>query len=487
MARACLIAMVILLLALPILTFAKDQVISPLIAGTNAEYDFAGLYYGTLPKSNPQSRRVEFRKLLAEMNIRVIRFPGGTPAITQYLADNADLMRSVIGAAGYPEGDPKKFTNLWDFLDFCKETGITPIYQINTALYCNGTSIYQIAGPEKWFKPAIIRDTSKRADAAEALTAFVKKVRDRGFVVKNWELGNEEYGVGVDARDYADIATRFTKAIHKADPKAMVWITLGSNHASESDRKYLTIWSEALLDELKKAGMTHEKNLGFTLHYVWPEYIDVHTKMVKRYSFKPRFAVTEFHMAGGGPYWDLSPRYKYMLDLSQYLISMVTLPEVEILCIHEMTSQNFGIFHYNQHSYGPPGMETWDASLGYQSMPSAYAYKLFGNLIGGVIQNKISDANRLVVQQAKERRVFLVNPTANPVSIQWDQNITGKNAMRYECRTIIPNLNTDQTTIPIDPLSVDRITQQEQSGKIIDGNLKATIPPYSINYIRCYE
>ena len=116
----------------PSLGYGEDLTISPLICGANAEYDFAGLYYGTLPKSDPRSRREEFKKLLKEKEIRAIRFPGGTPAITQFLVDNDELMQKVMGTASIPEWDPKKYVTLWQFLDFCKEAGITPIYQVNT-------------------------------------------------------------------------------------------------------------------------------------------------------------------------------------------------------------------------------------------------------------------------------------------------------------------------------------------------------------------
>ncbi len=482
--------------------FSEEAVVSSLICGANSMYDMAGLYYGTLPASSPGSRRAEFKKLLKEREIHALRFPGGTWADTEYLVDNEEVMRSVLGKCGFPEGDPKKFTGLWQFLDFCKEAGVTPIYQVNPLLYCDGSKVYQLMG-EKPINPKIIVDHSKRADAALALTALVKKVREKGYTVKHWEFGNEEYA-GIPAGEYSDVSIRYAKAIRAADPEAMIWVTLGSNHCAESDRKIIPPWSEAVLKAFQKEGFTGDKNLGFTLHYVWPEYITFHTNMVKKYGFKPRFAVTEFHMAGLGDYSDLCPRFGYALGLAPYLISMVVLPSVEILCIHELTSQNFGIFHYNQRSYGWPDMRTWDATLGYQSMPSAYVYGLFGKLIGGKILNiDTQNSTRLVVELGKERRIFFVNPTVNPMTVEWPRSIVGQTAKSFECRTILPNVNpappkkAGEVSAQAlgqsganrvgDPLRADQVLEKTLAGKIFEGGLTLTVPSYSISYIRCYE
>jgi hypothetical protein len=482
--------------------FSEEVVVSPLMCGANSMYDMAGLYYGTLPASAPGSRRAEFIKLLKEREIHALRFPGGTWADTEFLVDNEEMMRSVLGKVSIPEGDPKKFIGLWQFLDFCKEAGITPIYQVNPLLYCDGSKVYQLMG-EKPINPKVVVDHSKRADAARDLTSLVKKVRAKGFTVKHWEFGNEEYA-GIPAGEYSDVSIRYAKAIWAADAEAMLWVTLGSNHCSEADRKMIPPWSEAVLKELQKAGFTSDKNLGFTLHYVWPEYITFHTNMVKKYGFKPRFAVTEFHMAGLGDYSDLCPRFGYALGLAPYLISMVVLPSVEILCIHELTSQNFGIIHYNQRSYGPPGMQTWDAALGYQSMPSAYVYELFGKLIGGKILNiDTQNSTRLVVELGKERRIFFVNSTVNPMTVEWSRSIVGQTTKSFECRTILPNVNPEpvKSTGGVsaqalgqsgasrvgDPLRADQILEQKQAGKVSEGGLTLTVPSYSISYVRCFE
>jgi len=478
--------------------------VSPAATGANAMFNMAGLYYGTLPASHPESRRAEFAKLLQDREIRLLRFPGGTLGNSSFLADNDEVMRSVLGASGYPEGDPNKFVTLWQFLDFCKETGTIPVFHVNMLLHTDGEKVYQLTeagSTESLVPPTVQLDPAKRADAAEALTRLVVKVREKGFSLNHWELGNEEYGYPrMKPSDYADIAIRFIRAIRQADAQAMIWVTLGSNFCSESDRQTIPPWSQEVLAQLRKAGLTDDKNLGFTLHYVWPEYIHAYTDMVKRFGFKPRFAVTEFHMAGLGDYSDLCPRFGYALELAPYLISMVRLPAVRMLCIHELISQNFGILHYNQRSYGPPGMETWDASLGYQSMPSAYVYELFGKLIGGrIIEDDVTDANRLVVERDNERRIFFINRTVNPTTVEWSRRIVGASAARFECRTLIPSTRpeggTDEdqasaqalgrSAYPGDPLRADAVRHEQQTGDIGPKGLTLTVPSYSINLIRC--
>ena len=488
---------------------AEERTVSPLICGANTMFDMAGMYYGTLPKSDPASRREEFMKILRQINIRLLRFPGGTGANSMYLADHPDIMRTVLGVKSLPERDPEKVTGFWQFLDFCKEADITPLYQVNMLLYTDGQKVYQIAegaGTESMLPPSptVTLDISKRSDAAKALTELVKKVREKGYTIKHWELGNEEYGHPVmKAADYADLARRFIKAIRAADPDAMIWVTLGSNHCDEWTKKNVIPWSNEVLQRLKIAGFTRDKNLGFTLHYVWPGYyIDVHKEMVKKYGFKPRFAITEFHLAGVNAYWDLSPRFGYALALAPYLIGTACDPAVEIVDIHELTSQNYGIIHFNQRSYESPGMPNWDPKLGYQLMPSAYVYELFGQMIDGrILPVDTLQNTRLVVEKGKERLIFFVNATVNPMIVKWDRNIVGSNTKQFECQTIIPNMtaqknsengNTSAAALGRsesvgDPLRADQIKRENQSGSIGATGLELTVPSYSINLIRCFK
>ena len=75
---------------------AEERVVAPLLCGANAMFDWAGLYYGTLPAAAPESRREEFAGLLKQIQIRALRYPGGTWANTRYLPGNEGAMRSTL-------------------------------------------------------------------------------------------------------------------------------------------------------------------------------------------------------------------------------------------------------------------------------------------------------------------------------------------------------------------------------------------------------
>lgn len=477
---------IVIILCLSQLSRAEDRVVSPLMSAANQEFRLAGLYYGTLPTDHPESRRAEFTNILKEMGIHSIRFPGGTNA-NQFLIDNEEAMREVLGLVFFPETEKKVFTSLWQFLDFCHETGIEPICQLDMVLYAEGMNVFRLAEfdlcPGPWHRPGVTVDISKRVKAAEAVTQLVRKVQEQGYQVKHWELGNEEYGYPIlDPNDYADMAVRFTRAIRKADPSAMIWITLGNNGIVKPDTAFPS-WAETVVGNLAKTELQEDANLGFTLHYSWQSIVDRADAIVKKYGFKPRFAITEFHLAGDGPYSDLSPRFSYALALAKYLISMVPDERINILCIHDLLSQNFGIIHYNQKSYGPPDMRTWDSSLGYQAMPSAQVYRLFDNLIDGtVVAEKMTGMNYLAVVKGKERLLFIVNDEGNPKEVCFDREIAGFQTQQFKCTSIVPKEEKNTG----DPLRIDEIAEQKQEGKIAEAGLRIMLPSYSVTLCRCF-
>jgi hypothetical protein len=159
---------------------------------------------------------------------------------------------------------------------------------------------------------------------------------------------------------------------------------------------------------------------------------------------------------------------------------MATDPRIEILCIHDLSSQNFGILHYNQGSYGPPDMATWAPSLGYQQMPSAQAYGLFAQLIGGACVPGQSTPRRLVVALAEERRIFVVNEQSSPKEISWDENIIGRAARRFRCASLMP-----KSKAGIDPLRVDQTVVETHDDAIAGNDLRLTLPAFSITYCHC--
>jgi len=458
---------------------AEPHTVSPLLAGANLQFNDCGFYYGSLPADAPESRRAEFADLMKQIGIGVLRYPGGWFA-HEFIPDNDQAMLEVQQFALWPQSDKKVYPDIWRWLDFCKQTNIEPLFQVNTLLYFADGKMYRLtegASDRRGAKEAT-PDPSKRSAAADALAQLVKKTTQRGYAVRHWELGNEEYS-GYPAADYADVAIQFTNAIRQADPNAIIWITLGDNSLRDPKSDFYK-WAQTVLAACRDAGLNKDPNVRFTLHYSWRAIVDAADKLVRQYGFQPRFAITEFHMAGTGPYWDLSPRFGYALDLAKYLIEMAADPRVEILCIHDLDSQNFGIIHYNQRSYGLPGMQTWDESLGYQLMPSARTYELFSRTVGGQVIPQASDPNRLVVEKDGHRVIFVVNHTVNPMTVEWGPQIVGKGSAKFTRHTITPADKSKD-----DPRRVDQTAEETQQGAIANGRLTVELPSMSVSAVIC--
>jgi alpha-L-arabinofuranosidase len=479
---------------------AEGKLVTDLMFGGNQSFNAAGFYFGTLPASNSDSTQNKFKKILKEIGIKAIRFPGGFYANLYLINDNDEMLNLPrVSSAAYPLPNKIDFVNIWRFLDLCKECRIEPIYQVNTLLYSDGTKLYRLANTydNKWGGSNAVFDPDKRRAAAKFLSELVKEIKAKGYYIGSWEIGNEEYGgPKTDPADFADIVVMYVRAIRQQDPSTQIWITLGDNSLINPTNQF-TIWANIVLKSLKAAGLNHDKNLGFTLHYVWPSIMNRISLLVKKYGFAPRFAVTEFHCAGTGKYWDLTPRFGYALDLAKYLIGMIPDKRVEMLVIHDLVSQNFGIIHYNQRSYGPSNMKTWDSSLGYQIMPSGYVYSLASRLVGWRIVPSVVTDTRIVAEKNGERAVFWVNNDANPEMIDWDSSIYGTLAEKYELVSLIPQSHSnipggtapEQKGRPIvsDPRRADTVKIEKQSGRVTNDGVSFTIPPYSVNYCKFYK
>ena len=476
--RVVPIIAVVVLVGLP--ASAQQRILSPMLMAANQEFNLAGFYYGTLPASDPESRQTDFVKILHHSGIRAIRFPGGTMA-NLFLFGNDKAMRETLGLALTPQTEKKAFTGLWQFLEFCRQANIEPIVQLNSVLWSEGDKVYCLVETDEkpWTGPKVIRPR-RNAKRPPARSPWRGRGARRGYRVNHWEIGNEEYGFPVvNPKDYLDIATRFARAVRQADPTAHIWITLGDNGLARPHAR-VAQWANSLLDGLGKSDVAQDPRLGFTLHYSWRSIVDLAGAMVAKRGMTPRFAMTEFHLAGDGDYSDLSPRFGYAIELAKYLISMAADPRMEILCIHDLSSQNFGILHFNQRSYGQPDITTWDRSLGYRQMPSAQAYGLFGQLIGGTCVPGQSTSSQLAVALGVERRIFVVNENPSSRQISWDEGVIGRGTCQFQCVSLTPKPETG-----VNPLRVDQTIVKTHNGPITGNSLRLTLPAFSVTYCCC--
>jgi hypothetical protein len=126
-------------------TLREDpKIISSSSFAYNAPFHYAGIYYGTLPHDNPLSKRSEYAAALKKAGALALRFPGGTPAhqyfiegeryAVQFDKDCRAFSGPNVWGGLYNANDYNNawYVDFYDYLNFCKEYGITPIFQVTT-------------------------------------------------------------------------------------------------------------------------------------------------------------------------------------------------------------------------------------------------------------------------------------------------------------------------------------------------------------------
>lgn len=221
---------------------APGKRITAMDFGYNAPFHFTALYHGTLPASDPRSRRREFASALRAAGVGALRFPGGKPALL-YLAAGEDQTKALtedlkqLNPSGAKGGyDPSRWSHgyyvrLEDFLGFCRDYDIEPIYQLNTAFYYD-----EAAHRTRAIVPTryVVRpdgsvltqyyDKNRIDEATRAVDEHVRHLQRHGYRIRYWEIGNEEmaeydttWGAvnpNFDAIDnYARVVTSFGHAI----------------------------------------------------------------------------------------------------------------------------------------------------------------------------------------------------------------------------------------------------------------------------------
>ncbi|MGL1903397.1 MAG: hypothetical protein OCC49_14755 [Fibrobacterales bacterium] len=473
-----------------------DDYIPSHFSGVNSIYSMPGLHYGTLPinSNDVYDPSTEFRKKIDQIGVKALRYPGGTDALTHYLVspDDAgifiDQMKSV--SIRYSKPFPNDYNpdddlnGLWQFLDFCLEQGITPIFQLNTMLFSDGDGVYQFAGEQG--KPFnydnIIYDTSieMKLKAALAVKSLVLAVKNRGYSLVNWEIGNEEYDKthkpAYAPTEYAGIVKLFSEAINEIDPYAKIWVTLAPNfYSKDSDGDKIISpevvdWSLPFVEALKNIGISNEirGNLGFTLHYVDPNQILKYESLVwdEGTGFEKRFAITEFFKGSmeNSAYSWTTPRYEHATQVAKYLIDMSLYSSIDLIFIHELSGQNAGIMHFHQKSSletidtitgdtsGVPGYDySWrsflDHGYNYKLMPTAYVYELFKEISGNkIVQPAIARGDKelsyVMTSKNNETFMFLNNMKNSTIQLNISSDLTGTNTNGYEIKTILPSPDT---------------------------------------------
>jgi hypothetical protein len=375
----------------------RGRTLPPTLFGANCEFYEHGLYYGTLPNDQPGSRRMQFASLLRRNGITTLRFPGGWMA-GFYFWNSEGYTRTAARAVGGHWLAPEHvracynyYTTLDQLIDFCRFAGIGIVYQLNTQTAIEDHKLFLLSPrltgtdyiglpQEGYFDPS--RDLL--GVAAQDVERLVRYCREREAPVRYWEMGNEEYDGSMAGERYADIVDAYARAVLRADPAANVLVTLGHNGII-NDEDGSRQWALRMVRRLRQLP-TADRIEGFTLHYAWRNHVAAALEILRAEGFGgARIAITEF-TCGWPDYWEETPRFSHALAVADYLVDIAKAPEVDVVTIHDLVSQNFGVFHYNQRPFVAPwDPACYDPTLGYVATPTALTYRLFRELHGGTI------------------------------------------------------------------------------------------------------
>ncbi len=239
------------------------KTISPLHFAVNCEFYRPGLYFGTLPKSDPRSKREEFARALKESGIRALRFPGGNAAY-YYLPESRRKTMALAHATkhwAFRDNNPPSthFVTLENLASFCREYDVKLIYELPVLFYLDGETPRAVIR-SKFSQRAGNYDRDRIAEGAAYAQRMVKRLRQLGAPVAAWELGNEEFA-HCDAKDYARVCAAYGEAIREADATTPI-VAVGMGKG----------WLGTLVPELRRLGAL-KLITSYNAHYPfgnWP-------------------------------------------------------------------------------------------------------------------------------------------------------------------------------------------------------------------------
>jgi len=225
----------------------------------NTPFHYAGIYYGTLPESDPRSKKKEFGEAMTKAGARAMRFPGGLPA-HQYFIEGEEYAiqydqkckRFGMPWNGLYNSDDYNnawYVDFWNWLDFCKEYDIDPIFQMNPSFFVDEAGEVRQAYPCFIVKPTDaglitsdeLYDHNRIDEAIAAFEKNVKEIADRGYEIHYWEIGNEDeyknwYSIPASdpanplAQDFCKAVTGYVRIIEKYFPGSYIMAPAGFNY-----------------------------------------------------------------------------------------------------------------------------------------------------------------------------------------------------------------------------------------------------------------
>ena len=199
-----------------------------------------GVFAEGSPLSDPQGYRKDVREAVKNLNVSLLRWPGGNFASNYDWRDGIgprDQRPARLEMAWHTVEDNRFGTH--EFLNYCEEMGIEPYVCVNL-----GTGSWDLA--QSWVEYCNLADGT-------AMTELRKKNgRAKPWNVKYWSLGNEMDGPWQmghrSAEDYGKFALEAAKLMKWTDPDIQLVAAGSSNFNPGAD---WTGWNKTVLEYLR--------------------------------------------------------------------------------------------------------------------------------------------------------------------------------------------------------------------------------------------
>jgi len=339
---------------------AQERVrITPLHMALQMVHFLPGFYDGTLPESDPRSKRKAFLGALEQAGIRAIRFPGGTNS-HWYLAESTELTAEISGLVRGRNWPRNHYPKWHDVRDTFRSAGIQIVYQLNTSYYMGETGQLRPVGDSKY--PKQFGHSDGREHPEEAARALDRAFETGVFApgdVDYWEMGNEEFAK-MTAEQYAAIVAAFAKVLVRRDPGRPICYT-GFARVDElltehGVLKHMT----AVTTHYPYSAWPRPQPLEATADYVAFAHGNVHAQTnhdgfaARQKSgeisahLKRSVSETSVYRYGAYDSFRMGCSFAHAMAFARNWPGIVDHPAVDMAVLHDFESPYFGLIMYHQ-------------------------------------------------------------------------------------------------------------------------------------------
>jgi alpha-N-arabinofuranosidase len=220
-------------------TNSPDVEVSPFLLGQFVEHLERCVYDGIWTKKGT-ALRADTLRLIEQLHIPMIRYPGGNFASGYHWEDGIDSRdnRPIRHDAAW-QAEETNQVGTDEFLTFCEQMDIEPYLVVN-----DGSGTPEEAA--RWV--AYCNNSPKETEQGHrrALNGH-----EQPYNVKYWGVGNEVWGpwqIGsASAQEYVHRLSRFSQAMRTVDPTIKI-IAVGNNPLSDDPADPATLWNKEVLE-----------------------------------------------------------------------------------------------------------------------------------------------------------------------------------------------------------------------------------------------